>query len=396
MGPRLEDLRDLELRATTTPGLEDVALQEIREITGREAWTAGLGRVEMRGGQEDIFLLNYVSRSLHRVFLIMARFSLERLEDVYHAVRDVEPPRFMSQEQSFAVRADRHGRHPFRSMDVERVAGQAVVDSFMDRTGSGPPVNLDDPEVTISMEVRDKGSWVGLDTTGDRSLHRRGYRVTEHPAPLKPSLAYGLVRLSGWSPGESLLDPMCGSGTICIEAALWAGGVPHRLREDFAFLRLPFLDQERFRRMRSEADLAAGGTARRIFGSDIRRSHVVRAERNARAAAVHASFFHADATRVDLSRDRIITNPPYGLRMGSRRRVERLYGAFLENLERHRWKRVVVLTGRPDLMPREECWRRIDLHYGRLPASVLIKDAAGPGFAPLPGPPSGPPAPSGP
>ncbi|MFP4037771.1 MAG: tRNA (guanine(6)-N2)-methyltransferase, partial [Desulfobacteraceae bacterium] len=340
MGDVAGNLEELDLRATTTPGLEDVAVEEIGEITGQRAWIQGRGRVEFKGRQREIFLLNYLSRSIHRVFLVMAEFTLDRLEDVYDAIRELGPQRLIDLRQSFAVRAERHGTHPFRSMDVERAAGQAVVDSFMDRIGSRPSVNLEEPDVTIWVEVRDRCCKVGVDTTGRRSLHRRGYRVAEHPAPLKPSLAYSLVRLSGWSQGELLIDPMCGSGTICIEAALWACGAPHRLREDLAVFRLTFLDQERFREMKAEIDYSADSKAYRIFGADIRRSHIASASENARAAGVHPCFCQGDATRMDLGGDRIVTNPPYGLRMGSRRRVKRLYEGFVENLYRHSWKRV--------------------------------------------------------
>jgi 23S rRNA G2445 N2-methylase RlmL len=360
------------LGATTTPGLEPVAAQEIGEITGRAARASTRGRLELRGGEEDIFLLNYRARSLHRIALVLGDCAFEDPTQIYEAVRGIPFPDLLQVTQSFAVRADRHGEHPFTSMDAERTAGQAVIDAFVEKGLGRPAVRLDDPDVLILLEIRGDRLRVGLDTTGPRSLHRRDYGAMSHPAPLKASLAYGLIRLSGWHPEESLLDPMCGSGTICIEAAHWAHRVPNWFRKDLAFRRLGFLDQGRLREMQQEVDDAVRRDPLDIRGSDISGKHVLRARENARRAGAAFRVSREDATRACLDSDRIVTNPPFGRRMGGGSRVASLYRSFLDRLLEHRWKRTVILTGRPDLFPAPSGSTRVDVRFGNLSAAALI------------------------
>ncbi len=366
------------LSATTIPGLEPVAVQEIREITGREAWSPRTGRVALRGREEDVFSLNYCARSLHRVVLQLGEYTVHGLEDVYDAVESLGLADLLATTQSFAVRAERHGAHGFGSMDAERMAGQAVIDAFLRRGRPRPPVDLNRPDVLVTLEIRGERVRVGIDTTGARSLHRRGYGALSHPAPLKSSLAYGLVRLSGWRPEELLLDPMCGSGTVCIEASLWANRVPHWFRQDLAFHRLGFLNQDRFREMQRRVDAAVTEKPLRIRGADISAKHALRAEENARRAGAVVEVMRADATRTPLIGDRIVTNPPYGRRMGRRSRVEALYTSFLDRLFRHAWKRTVILTARPELFPVPTDTKRIHVRFGNLSAAVLILEGSSP------------------
>ncbi len=365
------------LLATTIPGMESVAVQEVHEITSREAWSPERGRVALEGGEEEVFLLNYRSRSLHRILLVLSSFTVRELDDIYEAVLGQGFPELLGGQQSFAVRADRHGDQGFQSMDAERTAGQAVIDAFVRRGKPAPPVRLDAPDVTVLLQIHGERLRVALDTTGPRSLHRRDYGALSHPAPLKSSLAYGLVRLSGWDPEESLVDPMCGSGTVCIEAALWANRVPNWFRRDLAFRRLGFLDQRAFREMQAEVDEAVTHRRLRVSGSDISAKHALRAVENARRAGAAIRVVREDALRADLNCDRIVTNPPYGRRMGNRKRIESLYRAFLDRLDRHAWKRAVILTGRPDLAPVPEGSKRIDIRFGNLSAALLILEGEG-------------------
>jgi tRNA (guanine6-N2)-methyltransferase len=365
------------LSATTTPGLESIASREVREVTGRTATAPVRGRLELQGGGDEIFLLNYRSRSLHRIVLVLEECAFQGLEDLYSVVRGMSFPDILGGGQSFAVRASRHGDHAFTSMDAERTAGRAVIDAFVEKGWGRPPVRLDDPDVLVMLEIHEDRLRVGLDTTGARSLHRRDYGAMSHPAPLKSSLAYGLIRLSGWSSEECLLDPMCGSGTICIEAALWANRVPNWFRKDLAFRRLGFLDQARLRGMQREVDEAVRREPLDIRGSDISGKHVLRAAENARRAGAAVRVSRRDVAKVCLDSDCIVTNPPFGRRLGGGSRVETLYRTFLDRLLQHRWKRAVILTGRPDLFPVPEGSTRVDIRFGNLSAAVLILENAG-------------------
>jgi len=362
----------MDVLATTTLGLEAIAIREIQELIGRTAAVAHRGLVRCSVDEADIFTLNYCAKSLHRVLLLCTECTVSTLEELYQQTRAIDFARLIHPAQSFAVRPKRVGTHDFTSEDIGRVVGQAVIDSYEADQKVRLKVNLDQPHVIIRAEVRNDQFWVSLDTTGDDSLHKRGYRTYQHTAPLKPSIAYSLVRLSGWEAAETLLDPMCGSGTICIEAGLWANGVPNWFRQNYALWNLHFMDRRHFLDLKRAIDARVLRKRRAIRGCDLVERHVQGAQENADAAGLELEFFTGDATSIPLNADRIITNPPYGLRVARRGSIPELYHAFLANLDQHEWKRTVILTGQPDLIPEDRVAERVDIMYGDLPASILI------------------------
>ena len=358
--------------ATTTRGLEEVALREIRELLGREGWVEHKGLVGVDGGMEEVYVLNLFSRSLYRVYLVLERGDFRKLEEIYKKVRELRFGDLILPSQAFAVRAERQGEHDFTSQDVARVVGQAIIESFLEERGVRLKVNLEEPDVIFRVEVRDDRFWFGLDTTGEKGLGKRGYRVYEHPAPLKPPIAYTLVRLSEWREEEGLLDPMCGSGTILIEAARYAQNIPNS--HDFLFFNLPFFEQSAFEKVRERFPQTRKNL--KLTGYDISPKHIRGAEQNARKAGVEIDFRVEDACRADLDFDRIVTNPPYGIRMGSYRKIEKLYRAFAENLKRHeRWKSLVIISPFPGLFLRHfemEPSSMIEVIYGELYTKVMV------------------------
>lgn len=361
----------MNLLVTTLPGLEEIAIQEVGEITGKRARKEHRGMIRLEGKEEDIFKLNYQGKSLHRVMLLLKEGDFSSLKDVYRETKEIEFVRYIHPGQKFAARANRLGKHDFTSLDVEREVGQAVIDSYK---GARPGVDLESPDVMVRSEIRGNHFWTGLDTTGPRSLHKRGYRVSGHPAPLKPTIAYSLVRLSGWGEGKKLIDPMCGSGTIPIEASLYGRKVPNWFREDYHFWNLPFLDRERFFQLRKEQDEKVQTKSFDIYGCDLFKKHVRIAEEMGRKTGANVKFFQGDATKINLDYDVIIVNPPYGLRVGGKRKIARLYEDFFDNLMGHSWRKLVILTASPEYVPKKKLERRIDIIYGNLPASILIFD----------------------
>ncbi|KXB01800.1 hypothetical protein AKJ41_00015 [candidate division MSBL1 archaeon SCGC-AAA259O05] len=361
----------MELLATTIRGLESIAIEEIEDLRGEKACFEHEGMVRLSGREEDVFKLNYLSKTLHRVLILLSSFKVRSLEDVYRRCKEIDFSCYLNSSQKFAVRAKRTGAHGFTSMDLESEIGQAIVDSFQEE-GSRIEVDLENPDVYIRSELRGEEVWVAIDTTGGESLHKRGYRSYEHPAPLKPTIAHCLVRLSEWEEDETLLDPMCGSGTICIEAWHWKNEVPNWFRDDYAFWRLPFLDREKFRDLKEKYDSRARSRSLPVRGCDVSEKHVRGAKRNITSAGADIQISTSNATEVSLDANKIVTNPPYGIRIGSKRKVKNLYEDFASNLADYQWDRAVILTGRPDYMPKEGLEERIDFHYGNLPSSILI------------------------
>ena len=313
------------LLLTTNPGIEDLVVEEAQAILGplRSVEERVMhGRVIVDTGRD----LRDVSRrlgemhSIHRASLLLSRGKIcgeeKCLKDLHAAVASSGIEEYVNPHTSFAVRAYRYGSHEYTSMDLARIAGDAVLEAARLRYGSRPPVDLRSPNIIVGIHVVMDEYFVALELTGDISMHRRGYRIYDHPAALKPTLAYALIRLSGAVDGETIMDPMCGGGTVAIEAAM--------LFEDSP-----------------------------IICVDKNPRHVRGALLNAAAARVtpRIKFMVGDARRLEalVDRvDRVASNPPYGIRMGDPWTIRRLYDAFLRSLSR-----VLAEEGRAALITTE-------------------------------------------
>jgi len=322
----------LRMCITTVQGLEDVSAGEVESLGGRVV-EVGRGRIIVDGDLDLIAKLNYMARTIERVLILLRHDKFETLEDLYRIVRDVDFS-FIKPNQSFAIRSSRYGVHEFTSLDVGKVCGQAVIDSYMEAKGVRLKVNLDDPDVILRVDVINDEVYVGLDTTGDRALHRRGYRVYKHPAPLNPSIASALVILSGWRCDEILVDPMCGSGTILIESAMMCRNIPHKFRE-FQFERIWDVS----------VDVVENNVDLYLIGIEKFLKHLRGARLNSEVAGVldTIEYVRGDATMLCLKDvDVIVTNPPYGLRVARKGLIENLYRGFLKSAEVA--DRIVVIT----------------------------------------------------
>ena len=375
-----------ECFATTIMGLEDVTARECREIIGVEA-RPDIGKIFFKASEDDIIRLNLASRTIHRVFVLLSRSKAEVLDDVYRAARSVDYTEFIGADQAFAVKGERHSKDkPFTSMDMAAVVGRAVIESFRERTGVRLKVNLDNPDVQLYCLIRDSELLIGLDTTG-KSLHRRYYRVYHHRAALQPSIAASMLMLSGWRREEALLDPMCGGGTIPIEAALMALKIPPGARRlsNLALNKLKFIDGERIREIADELEAEADLEFRpRIIGSDASPKSIRGAIANAEAAGVlnAIKLVVGDVLKLgewlDERPSHIIMNPPYGIRMGVRR-IEEFYQKVCASIRSAAPDaRVTAIVSKPMIFGRAlesagyVIESRRQIMYGRLNAFIVM------------------------
>ncbi|ADC65692.1 putative RNA methylase [Ferroglobus placidus DSM 10642] len=358
--------------STTAPGLEDVAAEELKELGCRiKEERKGKGRVFFEAEIEDIPKLNCFSRCSERIVLLLGRFKVEKLEDVYKAVKSIDFS-FIKPEQSFAIRANRVGEHGFTSIDIAREAGQAVIDRYKEDFGVRLRVNLDEPDVIIRCDLVDDDFVVGVDTTGDEALHKRNYRIYQHPAPLNPTIASSLVRLSGWSHNYSLLDPMCGSGTILIEAGMIAKNIPVcKFRENYAYKKLFKLPEPEW----EEKDVEL-----KLYGMEKFKKHVEGARKIAEYVGIPVTYIQGDARKLDEyfdSIDFIVTNPPYGLRIARKGIIEDLYSKFLESASKVLEKKLVMITAEKNIARHYaekffEIKEERNVMYGGLNCSVFV------------------------
>jgi tRNA (guanine6-N2)-methyltransferase len=224
-------------------------------------------------------------------------------------------------------------------MDVSRTVGQAVIDSFIGATSKRLRVNLNEPEVEIYCLVRGKEFLMGVNTTGT-SLHMREYRVYNHPAALKPTIASAMLKISGWTPAKSLIDPMCGGATIPIEAALKAKNFPpNSLRKNFAFFKLKICNKEDFEQLKAKISAQQKWEPCVIYAMEKFAKHMQGGIENAKKAGVYETinFKTGDATKPEdypnINFDFVIVNPPYGLRTNPKEGVRKLYENFLKTLK---------------------------------------------------------------
>nr|WP_233739795.1 THUMP domain-containing protein [Halovenus carboxidivorans] len=310
-------------------------------------------------------------RQIHRLLLELARGRCSSLADITALVDSLDISRILGPEQSFAVRAQRRGDHSFESPDVESAVGQAIVDASRAQRGTRPPVDLDDPDLIVRVFVRERRAIVTVDTTGQYSLHRRRYRVAEHAAPIRPTMAASMYRLADPDPDERVVDPLCGCGTVPIEAA--ATALDRRIEP---------VHEPAFRRLRAlDADESAISDHRRqrdgappdIRGFDIDPEAVADARENARHAGVAdtLSFETADARQRPIAADVVVTDLPFGVRTDDD--IRPLYADFAERLAESDCRRAVIHTARGDLLGLEPT-RRIEMRRGRLETAILVID----------------------
>jgi 23S rRNA G2445 N2-methylase RlmL len=359
----------VQLLATTNGGLESVAIEEIQELVGRDASRHHRGVVEFDGTEDDVYALHCRARSLHRLMAVLADGTVDGLEGISRATRRA-PIGATLPDADFGVVGTRHGDHEYTSVDVADRVGQAVIDAYRSATGRRLPVDLDDPTVRLEAYLYDDRFTLAVDLTGE-SLHKRPYRVCEHDAPLRPTLAYSLLRIAGYAPDDRLVDPMAGSATIPIEAALAATDAVPRPDLDPAFEALPGYDGDRFRRLREAHAERAPSVDVDVEARDRSGRWRRCARRNREAAGVESAVdvLEADAREAPIDADCVVTNLPFGIRTGGDLRA--LYRAFADRLREGDVDRIVALTTSPDLLPIEPTERR-EIPYGRLDASILV------------------------
>jgi len=345
---KVDLLMKIKFFATVSFGIEDVACKEVEDLIGCKA-IPDIGKIFFDADMKSVYALNLEASTLNKIMIQLCREKFAELNDLYKIAKKIDYGWIINADQSFAVRSERVGVHNFTSIDVARVVGQAIIDSYLEAYGRRLKVNLNEPDVEVYALVRNQEFILGVNTTGN-SLHKRGYRVYEHPAALKSTLASAMLKISGWTPNKSLIDPMCGGGTIPIEAAFKARNIPPgHLRKNFAFLKLKIFDKNEFEKIRSEILSQKRNEEIEIYGMEKFKQHLDGALTNSKKAGVHdiIKFKLGDATKPeDYPRGNfefIIVNPPYGVRMIPGGSPKKLYCSFLNALKQRAEGAILVL-----------------------------------------------------
>jgi tRNA (guanine6-N2)-methyltransferase len=333
----------MKFMATTVKGLEDIAGKEIEELGGCFL-RLGSERVFFEGNIELIYKLNLRCRCLHKLILLLIEGKATSLKEIYEIAKSVDY-NFLKNKK-FAVRTTRVGSHNYNSCQISATIGQAILDSFgLEK----PKVDLENPDIEIFSYVKDDEVNIGINTTGE-SMHKRNYRVYDHPAALRTTIACGMIKISNWNFKEVFLDPMCGGGTIPIEAALMARNIPPGIfRKDFAFKKLSFFDENSYKNELEKALKESNNNLFNIYAFDISKKHIEGAILNSKSANVYdtINFSVRDATREEsykgIDAKYIVLNPPYGIRQSRIKIIEKLYREFFNALKNSLCGATIVL-----------------------------------------------------
>lgn len=257
----------IPLIAKTLAGLENVLADELRAI-GATGIKPLKRAVAFNGDRRMMFRANYELRTALRILVPVHSFSAYNEKSYYEAVREINWADYMGVSDTLAVDAVTQGEVFRHSQYLGLLTKDAIVDQFRDRTGRRPSVNTVAPTLRINIHVQGTKADISLDASGD-SLHRRNYRRDTVDAPLNEVLAAGMILLSGWNGKNPFVDPMCGSGTLPIEATLLATRTPPQIkRESFGFFKWPDFDQKLWKEVKNTADAQVQALEFPVIASD--------------------------------------------------------------------------------------------------------------------------------
>jgi len=327
-------LENFKLTAKTVYGLEPVLAKEIEAIGGKNI-QEGIRAVFYEGDLELIYKSNYFLRTALRVLKEIAVFQFKDVDQFYLRCKEVNWLKHLAINQSFMVSSTvSYSKEFSNSMFASLKVKDAIADHFRAKTGKRPNVDTQSPEIFVNAYISRNTCILSLDSSGE-SLHKRGYRAQQGKAPLSEVLAAGMILLSGWKGETDFIDPMCGSGTIPIEAAMIAQNLPSgRFRKDYAFENWQGYKPQLFEKIK--AGQQPKPFTKKIYASDISRENILTAQTNARRARVFSGIeFQAcdmKNLQVNTNNATIIINPPYGERLADGN-INELYSMIGERLK---------------------------------------------------------------
>ena len=311
-------MENIKLIATTNMGLEAVTKRELQDL-GYNDLEVSDGKIKISCQLKDIAILNLRLRTAERVLLLIDSFRAETFEELFDKVFEIRWWDYIAEEDQFIIQGRSRKSKLFSISDCQRITEKAIIEKLKMKykvswfEKSGPRVKI---EVSLLNDIAE----ITMDTSGD-GLHKRGYREVNYKAPLSETIAASLVKLTFWNKDRILADPFCGSGTIPIEAAMIEKNIAPGLMRDFDFVNFKFFDEEIFKEEKKKCYSEIKYDEKlEILASDVSHKAIQIARANSEILGLDEdiSFFQKDIRDLDLPDDYgiIITNPPYGERIG--------------------------------------------------------------------------------
>ena len=366
-----------EFFATTAKGVEEVLAGEVRQLGVTDISTE-TGGVRFRGDIASCYRANVWLRTANRVLLTLAEFPCATPQELYDGIRTVPWPDYLNPDMTLAVDCNVRDSAITHSGFAALKTKDAIVDTLRDRHGRRPNVDTASPDLRINVHLVRNRCTVSLDSSGT-PLDRRGYRLARREAPLRETLAAALVLLTEWDGTVPLTDPMCGAGTIPIEAAMMAARrAPGLLGREFGFNRWPSFDARLWREVVDEArGKALEALPAPVVGSDISAAALATALKNARSAGVDRLVMWQKSDmleREDVLPGVLLFNPPYGQRLGEVEQLKPVYRQIGDFLKRRcTGSTAYILVGNLELAKHIglKATRRIVIYNGPIECRLL-------------------------
>jgi len=322
--------QDIKMMAKTIFGLEETLAGELLRLGAKDVEIHNRA-VSFVGDKGFMYKANLNARTALRILVPVETITVVNEKSLYEGIQSIDWEKYMDVTDTLAIDSVVNSDLFTHSQYVSQKAKDAIVDQFRAKHGERPSVDLDKPTIRINLHIFKDVCTISLDSSGE-SLHKRGYRDKTNLAPINEVLAAGLVMLSGWDKRTNFIDPMCGSGTIVIEAALYANNIPAGyFREDFGFMRwhkfMPF-DEELWNTIFDAAVNKITNHEQVIIGGELSPNVAKKAKENVKFAKVDdiVTIRNCDMKDFEVPPGRgvVIINPPYGERM-VKDNIEELY-----------------------------------------------------------------------
>ena len=328
--------------AKTFKGLEEVLAQELITLGANEVQLERRA-VSFRGDKALLYRANLCLRTALRILVPIASFKAKDTDALYNQLRKINWSAYMQSSTTFAIDATVYSETFRNSRFVTYRVKDAIADYWMEKENQRPSVSTREPDLLINIHIGNEQVTVSLDSSGE-SLHKRGYRVATTEAPISEVLAAGMLLMAGWNGQSDLYDPMCGSGTFLIEAALIARNIaPGVFRSAYAFEKWPDFDADLWSNIYND-DSHERDFTHKIYGSDASFYAIQQAAKNIKAAGVQKDIelkqirmeeikWSNDAINGQMVNALVMLNPPYGERLHSNKEMEDLYSAIGSTLK---------------------------------------------------------------
>ncbi len=350
----MEQKQDYKMTAQTMFGLEEILATELKKLGARDVETHNRA-VSFVGDKGFMYKANLCLRTALRILVPVHSFELKNEQELYDNIKKMDWEKYLGVDDTLAINCSLNSRLFNHSQFMAQKAKDAIVDGFRERHGKRPSVDLDNPTVRINLFINQDKCLVSLDSSGD-SLHKRNYRDSTNLAPINEVLAAGLIQLTGWDGHSNFVDPMCGSGTILIEAAMYAANIPSGChRKSFGFQKWKDFDADLWQTIYDSAiSKIKTGTLPHIVGGEISKNVARKAVINIHEAKVddmvkiNTTAF-ADLTPPEGDGGVMVINPPYGERMDKDDDILALYKSIGDTLKNN-WAgyEAWMITSNPD------------------------------------------------